>query len=96
MARTLQIEFSVSGACRQTIHFDEDLDMTDEQIIEGLNDGSILTTVQEGGHLLCMKDDANFGTIADCTPDMEYFDFEDRNKVRDQVARMSREYNDED
>lgn len=78
LPREITIKFSVVGTCYQTIQIDDGCELTDKQIIEELESGGLVTTVQENGHL-CEVTGFNFlskiGTVVGSDTDCEYEDF---------------------
>ncbi len=80
--REITVMFGVQGYACQTLRIDNECQLTDKEIINGLNSGgipSILTTLQEGGNLITIDEDgdiADIGTVLGCDIDCEYDDFE--------------------
>ena len=82
MSRNITISFLAQGYVNQYISLPDDFDLSDEEIIRGLNDGSILTTIQEEGVLMFISpktgQKAHFGEIENVDNNLEYTDFEIR------------------
>lgn len=76
--REITIKFSVMGTCCQTIKIDNKCELTDREIIEGLEAGRLLTGV-ESGKLYKISDVNKFdviGTVVDSDMGCGYRDFE--------------------
>jgi len=90
--RTIELQFSVSGTCDQTIELADDCTLTGEEIADALNGNykaaasdipgdkvSLLTTVQEGGELVAYYPDGSakvLGKVINSNMDAEYLDFD--------------------
>ena len=72
--REIKVTFSVSGTCTQTIEL-TGTEYGPSTIEEALNDGRLVTTVQESGDLMRMFDDKVFGKVVSSDVDAEYSDF---------------------
>ena len=72
--REIKVTFSVSGTCTQTI----ELSGTEYGLLtieEALNDGRLVTTVQESGDLMLRFDMKTVGKIVSSDVDAEYSEF---------------------
>ena len=79
--REITIKFNVVGTCCQTIEIDNRCELTNEEIIEGLEKGVLFTGVLSG-KLYKLSDDSKLpslvvGTVDGCDIECEYDDFED-------------------
>ncbi len=78
--REITIQFNVTGTCCQTIQIEDECELTDKEIIEGLEHGALFTTVQDGGDLLELSGVnqlVQIGFVCGSDTDCEYKDFED-------------------
>jgi len=78
MGKRIGIAFSVSGTCYQTIELNDDCTYTPDEVLEMLNSGDAITSVQEGGDLVIIGG-AEWNVIGEVTQaamDSEYSDFE--------------------
>lgn len=81
MPREIEVRFSVTGTCTQTIEVADDCGLTDAEIVESLNgqgNHTVVTTVQEGGDLDQMSETESktIGKVISSDVDAEYEDFE--------------------
>lgn len=77
--RKITVRFNVTGTCCQTIEIEDECELTDEEIIEGLEHGALFTTAQDGGDLLELTGVNGLnkiGVIDGSDIDCEYEDFE--------------------
>jgi hypothetical protein len=75
-AREIKISFCVSGHVSQTIRLLNSCELTPEEIVKGLNEGTIATTVYEGGKVDMVADGKNIGEIIDLDNNLEYTDYD--------------------
>ena len=77
--RVLQLTFNVHGSCTQTIEIDSDCQLTDEEILDGLNSntGAVCTSLMEGGSVLNFADENEglIGHVIVSSVNAEYEDF---------------------
>jgi len=76
MAKRVGISFLASGYIKQVIELSDDCGLTNKQIVEKLNDGTIVTTIQEGGTIEFVLDGKVIGAVAYVDNNLEYTDFE--------------------
>jgi hypothetical protein len=90
-AREIKISFCVAGSIKQTIRLLNSVKLTPDEIVQGLNDGSILTTIQEGGTVEFLADGKKIGEVVNVDNECEYTEFdlertlEDLKEFRKQV-----------
>jgi len=77
MSNTCNIVFSVSGYVEQTIEI-LDEQYTAKDILDGLQAGTMCTSIQEGGEVIHMteKETKVIGKVIDVYNNCEYVDFE--------------------
>jgi hypothetical protein len=69
------LSFSVQGHVKQTIEIVSPK-YTPKKILKGLNDGTIITTIQEGGSVEFVRDGHVIGKVVNVDNQCEYFDYE--------------------
>jgi hypothetical protein len=84
--KTISIYAQISGNVLQDIVFDADVNMTKEEFVKALNDGTIATTVSHGdGNGLVIQLEPEFKIIGkvvamEALDDMEITNFEEQEK----------------
>tara|TARA_Y100000034_G_scaffold75750_1_gene90941 strand:+ start:3953 stop:4183 length:231 start_codon:yes stop_codon:yes gene_type:complete len=73
--RSFTITFSAQGWIKQHVVLCDD-NVTAEEAQKGLNDGTMVTTIQEGGSLEITKDGKRVGVVEFVDNNLEYEDFE--------------------
>lgn len=71
----ITITFNASGYVRQTVQITNPK-FTPEQVVQMLNDGSAVTTVQEGGTLDITATGEKIGEVVNVDNDLEYEEFD--------------------
>jgi len=84
MAKHLTINFNLSGWNTQVIKLYSD-EFTPEEVVDLLNSGHIVTTLQEGGELFLIRGDGfrQIGEVISNDSEGEYFDFELKDEWED-------------
>lgn len=72
--KQVKVSFSVSGTIEQTLEVPAD--MTLSELEDQLNNGQIVTTVQEGGSLDVTATGNSIGKVLDVDNQLEYEDFD--------------------
>lgn len=75
-AREMKVSFCVSGHIVQTIRLHNSCELTPEEVVKGLQEGTIATTVRYGGEVDMVADGKTIGVIIDLDNNLEYSDFE--------------------
>lgn len=78
MAKEIDISFLVQGHINQTIELFDDYEHIN--VVEGLEAGTVMTTVQEGGDVLGVVDGnlITIGKVVNVDNNLEYEDYENR------------------
>jgi spore germination protein GerM len=73
--REIDITFKASGWVTQTVEVDDDITEQDlEELVSGLSDGRLATTIQEGGEILD-EDLRRVGLVVEIDSNLKYSDF---------------------
>jgi len=72
----IEISFAARGYVKQNIVLLERCQLTPEQIIDGINKGTIVTTIQEHGRLEILSTGEVLGHIQSIDNELEYSDYE--------------------
>lgn len=75
MPRQIKISFDVSGSVSQTILLNDDCCLTIVQIQDGLENGTIVTTIQEDDTIDFTDSGKVIGTVVNVDNECEYVDF---------------------
>lgn len=79
--KTFKVSFNVMGVCNQYIELNDDCGLDENELADLLESGDVLTSVQEGGDVVLMKD-GEFTvigkvTFVDIDGEYEMFDVEE-------------------
>lgn len=74
MSKIVTISFLAEGFINQRIRI-TDPEMTPEKLIEGLNKGTIFTTIQEDGVVEYVENEKQVGIVDGVDNNLEYLDF---------------------
>lgn len=79
--KTFKVSFNVMGVCNQYIELNDDCGLDENELADLLESGDVLTSVQEGGDVVLMKD-GKFTvigkvTFVDIDGEYEMFDVEE-------------------
>lgn len=75
--REVEVTFNVAGYVKQTIVITNP-NFNPEQVVKGLQDGTLVTTVQEGGSVDVTATGEEVGRVVHVENECEYTDFEGR------------------
>ena len=75
MSREITISFYAAGNITQTISVEDDCTLSDEEIVQGLENGEVSTTMREGGTVLD-ENSAVIGVVDNTDNNLEYTNFE--------------------
>ena len=76
--KTVDISFLVQGHITQTIELPPDCNLTGDEIIEQLDSGKMLTTIQEGGDVIMVNSEGIdiVASVLNVDNELEYSDYE--------------------
>jgi len=75
MGREISISVMAEGWFKETIELNDDCTLTDAEILEKLNKGELVTTIQENGFLDITATGESIGKILDVNNELEYHHF---------------------